>query len=219
MKKIKIEDIRKMYLEFADDENAFLMSKYMKNKFPFYGVKKSKSEEFIKPLVKDLKSYNTKDLYKLVDELWEEEEREMQYVALEILTKILQKREIDIDFIERLILKKSWWDTVDTLSNLTGTYFKKDFDMARLNRWVESDNIWLNRSALIFQLKYKDSTKQEIIEDFIERLKGNKEFFIQKAIGWILRENSKRNPHWVKKVVEEQELTGLAKREALRLLK
>lgn len=219
MKKIKIEDIRKMYLEFADDENAFLMSKYMKNKFAFYGVKKSTSDNFIKPLVKDLKSYNTKDLYKLVDELWEEEEREMQYVALEVLQRILMKRDIDIDFIERLIITKSWWDTVDMLSNLTGAYFKKNLEMDRLNRWVESDNLWLNRSALLFQLKYKDSTKQEIIEDFIERLKGNKEFFIQKAIGWILRENSKRNPHWVKKVVDEQELTGLAKREALRLLK
>jgi len=219
MKKIKIEDIRNIYLEFADDENAFLMSKYMKNKFAYFGVKKSKSEEFIKPLIKELKAYNTKELYSLVGELWDEDEREMQYVALEILTKILQKRDIDIDFIEKLILKKSWWDTVDTLSNLTGAYFKKNLEMDRLNRWVESDNIWLNRSAIIYQLKYKDSTNQEIIEDFIERLKGNKEFFIQKAIGWILRENSKRNPQWVKKVVENQNLTGLAKREALRLLK
>ncbi len=219
MQKINIEFVRKQLLQHSDDNNAFLMSKYMKNNFPFYGIKKPKLREISRPILKELKSYPTEELYLLVQELWQENEREMQYLALDILRKILIKREIEIKIIEELIITKSWWDSVDEFSNLTGEYFKNDYNLELLNNWVDSENIWLNRSALLFQLNYKKITNEELLQNFIHRLKHKKEFFIQKAIGWVLRQYSKTNPQWVIKLVEEEAIIGLARREALRLIK
>ena len=96
---------------------------------------------------------------------------------------------------------------------------KNDYNLELLNNWVDSENIWLNRSALLFQLNYKKITNEELLQNFIHRLKHKKEFFIQKAIGWVLRQYSKTNPQWVIKLVEEEAIIGLARREALRLIK
>lgn len=219
MQKVNIEFIRKQLLQHSDDTNAFLMSKYMKNNFPFYGIKKPKLREISRPILKEIKSYTNDELYQLVSELWKENEREMQYIALDILRKILIKREIRIKVIEKLITTKSWWDSVDEFSNLTGEYFKSNFDLELLNQWVDSENIWLNRSALLFQLNYKKITNEDLLQNFINRLKHKKEFFIQKAIGWVLRQYSKTNPKWVIYIVEKEALFGLARREALRLIK
>ena len=76
----------------------------------------------------------------------------------------------------------------------------------------------MHRSTIIFQLKYKQRTDLDLLSNQIARFKLNKEFFIQKAIGWALREVSKWNPEWVKNEVEIQELIGLAKREASKYL-
>jgi len=69
---------------------------------------------------------------------------------------------------------------------------------------------------LIHQLKYKQQTDLHLLQYYIRTFKSNKEFFIQKAIGWSLREVSKWNPEWVKKVVSEENLLGLARREAMK---
>lgn len=219
MKKLNIDYIKKIFQDNANDENSFYMSKYMKNKFAYYGIKKPIRVEITKEFLNSIKQYEESEIYSFIWELWNEEEREMQYLALEILAQYFKKNIIDIQFLEKLILTKSWWDTVDTLSNFTGKYFKSNLNKELLNNWVESDNIWLNRSAIIFQLKYKNDLNTELLSEIISKLKHKKEFFIQKAIGWILREYSKTNPEFVLNFVDEQNLQGLAKREAIRLMK
>jgi 3-methyladenine DNA glycosylase AlkD len=83
-----------------------------------------------------------------------------------------------------------------------------------LNRWESHDSFWIRRSCLIFQLRYRKETDLALLQYFISRFKPEREFFIQKAIGWSLREVSKWNPTWVAEVVQAEKLTGLAKREA-----
>ncbi len=218
MKKINLEEIKKLFQANSNDENAYNMSKYMKNKFAYYGIKKPLSNELIKPYMSNLKNYSEKEVYKIVKELWEEDEREMQYLALTIINYYFKKTPMDIKFLEKLIVKKSWWDTVDNLSNHTGLYFKHNFDKEIIDRWVESDNIWLNRSAILFQLKYKNLMNEQLLSEIILRLVHKKEFFIQKAIGWVLREYTRTNPEFVLEFVEKHKIVGLAKREALRLI-
>ena len=124
--------------------------------------------------------------------------------------------------LEFIITNKSWWDTVDFIaSHLVGNYFKKYPDKIEeyINKWMLSKNIWLQRTALLFQLKYKVALNPVLLENIIKQFLYSKEFFINKAIGWILREYSKTNPQWVINFVKKYPLHNLSKREALRLIK
>jgi len=127
----------------------------------------------------------------------------------------------DIELFELMITNKSWWDTVDLITtNLVGNYFKlfPEQIIPITKIWIESDNIWLQRTCLIFQLKYKEEIDTDLLTDYILQLKDTKEFFINKAIGWILREYTRTNPEWVIDFVNKYELSNLSKREALKLI-
>jgi 3-methyladenine DNA glycosylase AlkD len=130
-------------------------------------------------------------------------------------------REGDIEELKFLISNKSWWDTVDLIaSNYLGKYALKFPEMMDqvIMEWQDEKSIWLHRSCIIYQLKYKSSTNLERLSYLIGVYKSNNAFFIQKSIGWSLREVSKWNPEWVKTIVENKELAGLAKREAMKYI-
>ena len=103
-------------------------------------------------------------------------------------------------------------------SNLVGSYFNIYPGKIRetTDRWMASQNMWLQRTCLLFQLKYKNKTDESLLSGFIDQLTGSKEFFIRKAIGWSLREYSKTNPDFVLSFVRARELSGLSEREALK---
>lgn len=75
------------------------------------------------------------------------------------------------------------------------------------------DELWLQRSAILFQLKYKEKTNETLLYRYIRQNTDSKEFFIQKAVGWALREYSKTNPESVKHFIEENRLPKLSIRE------
>ncbi len=83
---------------------------------------------------------------------------------------------------------------------------------------MDSGNMWLQRTALLFQLKYKKATDTKLLTDYILKLQGSKEFFINKAIGWILREYSKTESDWVIEFVKKHQLAPLSHKEALKWL-
>lgn len=122
-----------------------------------------------------------------------------------------------------LAVKNSWWDSIDFISpKLMGAYFQSfpEDIIPYTQKWIQSDNIWLVRCALLFQLKYKDKTDLELLYKLILQSCHTKEFFINKAIGWMLRENSKRIPHEIKAFVDFHQdiLSNISKKEALRLI-
>ena len=127
-----------------------------------------------------------------------------------------------LGFLESLITTKSWWDTVDWLApNACASIFQRAPELRDeyVYLWIDSNDIWLQRSALIFQLKYREHTDFDQMADFILRKIGNKEFFIQKACGWALRQYSKYNPETVKSFIDEHpELSNLARKEGLKWL-
>jgi len=196
------------------------MEAYMRNQFPFYGVMSTPRKEILKALKKDhLDVLDSNEKRTLIQLLWEEEHRECQLVALEWMMKWNPKEFIasDIELFEWLITTKSWWDTVDGIApNVVGKFARVFPEQMKetLKRWESHDSFWIRRACLIFQLRYRNDTDLALLQYFISRFKPERKFFIQKAIGWSLREVSKWNPTWVTEVVQAEQLTGLAKREA-----
>ena len=202
-------------------ENAFAMAKYMKNNFTFFGIKTEKRRRIFKEIWKENKEEVSANARGIALGLYSKLEREFQYCAIEILIKELKgnyKKE-DIHLIEKLITSNSWWDSVDTIAKYILGEYLVDFPLETKNvidRFSNSDNMWLNRSAILFQLGYKQKTSADLL--FSECLKHShsKEFFIQKAIGWALRQYAKINPEAVKEFVKSNDLKKLSTKEALK---
>ena len=89
---------------------------------------------------------------------------------------------------------------------------------AKTREWIESDNIWLQRTAIIFQRRYKANTNVELLFSHIRKRVDSKEFFIRKGIGWALREYAKTNPQAVLTFANQTPLSTLSRREALKHL-
>ena len=148
------------------------------------------------------------------------EEREYQLFGMEILDRFRKKLQPgDIEMYQWMITHKPWWDTVDYIAtNLVGYYgtqFPADISLI-MERWLNSGHLWLQRSTLIYQLKYKQQTDLDLLSRHIMALKEEKDFFIRKAIGWALREYSKTSPGWVREFVNRVPLAPLSTREALK---
>ena len=212
--------------QFEKEANASIATgqqAYMRNQFSFYGVKTPVRRAIQRELFKKDVLPPKPELHKLVTSLWNLPERENQYVAQELARKYIKNiEEEDIVLYEYMITHKSWWDTVDFIAaNLVGAYFKafphKRNDITK--RWMSSNNMWLQRTTLLFQLKYKETLDTEFLAKTIQNLLGSQDFFINKAIGWVLREYGKTNEDWVLQFAAKTSLHPLSKREALRLIK
>jgi len=217
-----LQPLVKSYKEDADPTYAELMTKYMKNLFPYLGIKTPRRKELFKNFVKEYGLPELPELKQITLELWELPEREFQYTAIGILRKYFKKWNEDfIELLEHLIITKSWWDSVDGIASwLVGEHFKR-FPQQRdeyIGRWMKSGNMWLQRTCILFQLSYKDKTDVMLMGGIIMSLNTSKEFFIQKAIGWALREYSKTDAEAVINFVENNELANLSKREAYKWL-
>lgn len=217
--------IKTLEIELAQHANPKIgleQKAYMRNQYEFYGIKATERREIQKPFF--IKEFlpEKEELDNIVKSLWEKPQRDYQYFSQELAFKyVKQLAKKDIELFEYMVTHKSWWDTVDFIAaNLMGEYFKKfpEQRAAYVTKWIESNNIWLQRSALLFQLKYKENLDTVLLGSVINSLLESKEFFINKAIGWILREYSKTNPKWVKEFASKTALSNLSKKEALRLI-
>ena len=193
---------------------------YMKHRFQFFGVKSPTRREFQKPYFEKSNLPTKEDAFQIVRDLWMEPQRELHYFAQEFAYKYKRQFELnDIVFFEWMAKNNSWWDTIDFIApKLMAEYFLK-FPGERkkwVDKWLDSENFWLQRCAILFQLKYKENTDLELLSYVINRLSHSKEFFIRKAIGWILREYARTDADWVRDFVANHELSSLSKREALK---
>ncbi|RLC22949.1 MAG: DNA alkylation repair protein [Deltaproteobacteria bacterium] len=204
----------------ANDDYAFRMKKYMKDKFDYFGIKSPERKILKKAFTDEYGFPELSELDNIVKVCWQLPQREFQYFIMEVLGRLAKKAGKErIELYEYLIENKSWWDTVDYIaSNLVGVHFRlyHDLIIPFTRKWMNSGNMWLQRTAILFQLKYRKDTDLLLLTDYIQQLQGSKEFFINKAIGWILREYSKTDPDWVVRFIEKNELANLSKREALK---
>ncbi|PFA68108.1 DNA alkylation repair protein [Bacillus sp. AFS015802] len=200
--------------------NREAMEAYMRNQFEFFGIKTPERTALLRDFLKENGKPPIEELPAIVRSLWSEPQRECQYVALSLLDK--QSRYLvkeHLPLLEEMITDKSWWDTIDHIaSNHVGRIFQTEEDDTYLEKWIHSDHMWLNRIAILYQLKYKEKTDEARLFRYISMHNQSKEFFIQKAIGWALREYSKTNPEAVEMFIETVELAPLSKREGLKHL-
>ena len=193
------------YEKLRDDEIATGMKAYLKNKQDFLGIQNPARKEIYKDFKSEMgrslkKTITPNDVESIVMVLWDKPEREYRYTAL-FLIEYFKTYSIDrISFLEQLIISGDWWDITDTIApRFVGDLLKENKMQMKeiLKKWVNHDNMWIRRSAILSQLKFKKNTDVELLSYCIFQTMNEKEFFIQKAIGWILREFSKTNPKFV----------------------
>lgn len=200
----KYLEIKKVFEASQDKENAIAMSKYMKNMFEFYGIPTPKRKKVYKDFLNVEKKTKKID-WIFLNQCYEDDHREFQYLVSDYLLTMKQNVTFeDISKIKNFIIQKSWWDTIDFLCKVIGDVELRDSRVKELMlKWSNDENIWIKRSALEHQLNLKDKTDCELLEKIIVNCFGTNEFFINKAIGWALREYSKINPEWVKNFINK----------------
>ena len=216
-----IESLETAFLENGNPENGVAMAKYMRNHFSFFGIKTDNRRLIFKTLCNENSKEIAENPRAIALELYSKTQRELHYCAIEILVKQLKgyyKKE-DIQLIEKFIVTNSWWDSVDTIAKYILGEYLLEFPLETENvieRFSNSENMWLNRSAILYQLGYKQKTNFDLLQSECEKHKNSNEFFIQKAIGWALREYAKTNPQAVKHYVTNTNLKPLSRKEALK---
>ena len=214
------DEIYEKHKSVADKQQAVKMSAYMRDKFAFLGVPKSIAKPLIDEFLKSCKGDKTVN-WQFVFTCWDKE-RELQYLALEYICKFQKTlTDKDIENLKKLVITKSWWETVDCLDAVIGDIASRYPELdALLLQWSVDENIWLRRVAIDHQQKRKEKTNTELLEKIIVNNFGQTEFFINKAIGWSLREYSKVNKAWVKNFVEKYKtrMAPLSVREASKYL-
>jgi 3-methyladenine DNA glycosylase AlkD len=211
--------------EFEIHQNALKahqMSAYMRYKFEFYGIQTPRRLEITKRIFQNFKFKNFDECKAFVNLCFAQNEREWQYTGIWVLIKneTLWDDEF-LQFAEQLVINNSWWDTVDLLaSSCIGKYIFKNKHLQDkwVHQWMKSDNMWLNRVAIIHQLSYKEQTNIDLLKKIILAFNHSEEFFIQKAIGWSLRQLSKTNPKAVIEIIKTIPLKPLSKREATKYI-
>lgn len=217
-----IELLEVEFQQNANNERSVSQKAYMRNQFEYFGLDAATRRHIQKPFLVTKYLPVKSEATPLIIELWEKPQRDFQYVAQELAFKYIKSLEIeDINLFEYMVTHKSWWDTIDFIApKLIGNYFLKFPEQRNqyVEKWIASNNIWLQRSAILFQLKYKSNLDSDFLKKIILSLNHTNEFFINKSIGWVLREFSRTNPAWVLNFAENNALSNLSKREALRLL-
>ena len=210
--------------DLEENRNELLaesMSKYMQDKFRFLGVRGATRTEIYKKYFPDARKNKVID-WDFVERCWNKEEREFQYVVVYYL-KAMQKflKRDDISRLKYLIVTKSWWDTVDLLAKVVGSLVIRieGYDQIMLE-WSKDSNIWLKRVVILYQLSLKEKVDKQVLERILVNNLGDSEFFINKAIGWALRDYSKFNPEWVREFIEKNKngMANLSIREASKYL-
>ena len=202
-------------------EKADSMEAYMCHQFPFLGIAGPERNALYRKYFPSAKKTKMID-WDFVDTCWEKEPREYQYVGANYL-KAMQSylTKDDLPKLERLVVTKSWWDTVDILDRVVGSLVADYPELEDvLLKWSLSDNIWLRRVAIDHQLLRKEKTNVQLMEKILLNNLDQTEFFINKAIGWALRDYSKTNPEWVARFIEKNKkrMSELSIREASKYL-
>lgn len=219
-----VEKVGRELRKNADPERSQPMKKYMRDKFEFFGLssplRKSVCKEFLQ------QKLSPQETRKFVALLWAKPQREFQYFAVDYLEKHMDTSaefEANIECVKGLITSKSWWDTVDALaSKIVGGLVKKHRDDGKnvMEEWIDHENMWLRRTAILHQLSYKEETDEEVLFRFCSLRAQEEEFFIRKAIGWALRQYAWTSGSSVKKYLlkHKKELSSLSFKEAAKHL-
>ncbi|WP_370325568.1 DNA alkylation repair protein [Euzebya sp.] len=218
-----VAELAEAYREHADAEAAEAMSAYMRGQFPFIGIQAKQRRAIDRAVTAKAPSRPTHHyLVKVARDCWGRREREYQYFAVDYLRR--HHRRLDPPFLEisrELVVTKSWWDTVDALAGgVIGPFVRAHGMVEAMDSWVTADNLWVVRTALLFQLAAKEDTDVERLFTYCLQRANDGDIFIRKAIGWALRQHARTDPYAVKRFVaaHADTLSPLSIREAMKHL-
>lgn len=216
-----ISELSSLFHKERDPVYAQKQSAYLRDQFLFFGLSKPKRAIVQKELFAKF-SWKEETLQTVALELWKCPEREFQYAAVDLLIKHKrQLTETSLPLLQTMISTHSWWDTVDLIAAhlLGGIVFRFPQLKLMMDKWILDPHLWIKRSALLCQLKWKKDTDEKRLISYCEALIHEKDFFLRKAIGWVLREYSKTNPDFVRLFIHNHpELSPLSLKEASKYL-
>ena len=211
-----VDTVRTELAARARPDKAPDMQAYLKSAMPVYGVPRAGHREIARalPPLEGFVAWRS-----FVLELWRgAEHREERYVALDViaLPRYRGFRTMDtLPLYEELIVTGAWWDLVDPIATRRLEELWPDV-VPVLREWSVGEDMWLRRSAILAQAHRKADTDFALLAELIEPNRGDREFFIRKAIGWALREYAKTDPKAVASYCDTHELSALSRREALK---
>lgn len=237
-----IKDYRQYLEKNFNAERAVQEKRYLYSDLKHYGVSVWKITAYAKSQKKFIANLSKPKLLQLIKSLWQQPSHEEKSLALEFLNFGAGKLTIkDMPLIERLMLECRGWALLDSLivPLMPGILTKDKTAYGYLTKWIKDDDFWVRRSALLAQLlffrngvggdknlffklaesQFDESWIDKVYSDSLTRSRAR--FFIRKAIGWILREMSIKDPKSVRQflVKNKTKMSGLSFKEGSRKLK
>ncbi|WP_327247564.1 DNA alkylation repair protein [Streptomyces sp. NBC_01320] len=212
-----------VYPRAADPGRAASAAAYMKHVAPFLGITAPQRRALSRTVLDGTGRPDEADCAAVALRCWELPEREYQYFAADYLRRHAPRCSPGfLPVVRHLVSTVPWWDTVDVLAaDVAGPLVAAGPELkAVMDEWIEDDNLWIARTALLHQLRYRDATDAERLFGYCLRRADHPDFFIRKAIGWCLREYAKTDPWAVRDFVEgaRDRLSPLSVREAMKHL-
>ena len=218
----RIVDLVAALEDKADPSRADAMAAYMRHQFEFLGLAAPLRRKVAKDFMGSFAGSGQDELFAAVEQLWRLEPRELVYVGTDLLRTHWRVLEPDsLPRLRSLVLDRSWWDSVDPLAHVVGVLVLNHRELAaEMDRWIEDDNRWIVRVALLHQLSWKGATDTERLFGYCRRRGGDEDFFIRKAIGWALRDFAHTHPEDVRDFVARHgaELSSMSVSEATKNL-
>jgi len=217
--------LREALRQVANPEKAAGMQAYMKSAMPYHGVQTPLLRIVCKAAFAEVKFASASEWQALVLELWRGATfREERYAALHLAG---DRRARDFQTLtalpmyEEMIVTGAWWDYVDNIaSQRIATILKTHPGPMRrkMLAWSRSKDIWKRRTSILCQLGFKMETDLELLYACIEPSLESREFFLQKAIGWALRQYTWTDRAAIEEYVHRNRarLSALSCREALK---
>ncbi len=222
---VEADAIRELLEPLGTPARAEGEKRYLKSDLEFLGVTVPAGRKAAKKWLKERPGLTVTDLCSLVEELWGRGVNDLRRFAIEILTMRSDLlRAGDMKLLERLLRDSHTWAYVDAIAvHIAGGLLTRYRGLNRtLDRWARDDDFWIRRSAMLaLLLPLRDGAGDwDRFAGYADSMLEEKEFFIRKAIGWILRETSKRRPELVAQFVGDRidRVSGVTIREAVRYL-
>ncbi|MEU0289066.1 DNA alkylation repair protein [Streptomyces sp. NPDC006147] len=196
-----LERLTAAYAPAADPARADAMRAYMKDVAPFLGLPTPARRALSRTVEAGLPRPSEADCTAVALRCWDLPEREYHYFAVDYLRAHVRRCSSGFLPVTRhLVTTVPWWDTVDLLAaHVVGALVAADPALtAEMDRWSVDDDLWLVRTALLHQLRYKEHTDAERLFGYCLRQCGHPDFFVRKAIGWSLREYARTDPDAVR---------------------
>jgi 3-methyladenine DNA glycosylase AlkD len=195
-------DIEARLRALGDPAGAAGAKHYLKSDLEFFGVGVPAMRKLARESLRERGTLDRAHLIGLVEALWAEPVHERRSVAIELLG--LRKALLepgDIELVERLLRDSDTWAYVDPLSiDVAGDLVERYPELSSvLDRWSEDADFWVRRASMLALLRpiRRGEGDFERFARYADAMLEEREFFIRKAIGWVLRETSKKRPELV----------------------